>query len=311
MAKKLSVIIVNYNTRDLLRNCLISLARETEHLNCETIVVDNGSSDGSVELLKHEFPYIKTIFNEKNYGFAKANNIGIKSSEGEYILLLNSDTFLLNNCLNNTLKFAQNNSNVGVIGCKVLNSDFTLQYSCFYKPNFFTEFIFFSKTIIKDFEEPFTNYKLKKYWKHDSIKNVDCVSGCFFLVKRKVFEEVGLLDENFFMYYEDSEFCVRVKKNTTFQIKYFPMAEIIHLKGKSSDSPKLEILLHCFNGARYYLRKTYSKYHEQFFVFLCFFSWLIEILLLFVLSFDIKVRKKIFLIKLLIFNTYHYENSCC
>ena len=130
-----SIIIVSWNTKQLLEQCLYSIYKNSEGLSCQIIVVDNGSTDGSAEMVKDKFPQVNLIRNMENRGFAAANNQGIKISKGRYVLLLNSDTIILDNAITKTVKFADNHPNVAVVGCKVLNPDMTLQRTCFMFPS--------------------------------------------------------------------------------------------------------------------------------------------------------------------------------
>lgn len=294
--KELSIIIVNYNTRTLLRNCLHSVVKTTKGLEYEIIVVDNGSSDGSVEMLITEFPKIIRILNKENLGFARANNMGIKIASGKNILLLNSDTIVLNGSLSGVVRFIESKSDVGIVGCKVMNKDGSLQYSCYHNPGFLSELVFFTKSVVKNFWDPVTYYKYMGYWDHSSIRTVDCISGCFFLVKKQVFDQIGFLDENIFMYYEDTDFCARVKKNGSFKIMYYPLAGIIHLKGKSGFSDLPESVIKIFQAARYYFRKQHGERRETIFAAGCAACWIIEYLLFMPFSFLDKFRRKRLLI---------------
>lgn len=303
--KDLSVIIVNYNTRVLLKDCLKSIAENTRNVNYEVIVVDNASSDGSTAMVEKEFPWVRLVCNERNAGFSKANNQGIHIAHGENILLLNSDTLILGNCLFHALEFLRNTADAGVVGCKVLNHDKTLQLSCYHFPSLLTEWVFFTKGVIKNIWDPVTWYKYMRYWDHNKIRTVDCVSGCFFLVKRRVFDSIGLLDENSFMYYEDSEFCKRLRLQSDYKVYYYPYAEIIHLKGASSNytpnTPSNHASLqHSYKTARYYLNKCYGKRIEKTFALLCKAAWHIELFIFSALKFEKRFNKKTFMLRELI-----------
>jgi len=293
----LSVIIVNYNTKYHLENCLESVVKNADGLQYEVIVVDNASSDGSADMLKDKFTQIKLIQNTKNTGFAKANNQGIKIAKGRYVLLLNSDTIVIKGCFEKMVKFMDQNPKVGISGCKVLNNDLSLQLSVFHFPTMLTELLFFTKDIIKGFWDPIKHWKYMKYWGHNSIREVDCVAGAFLFIKSQVFERVGMLDENIFMYYEDAEFCSRTKKETNFKVYFYPNTEIIHLKGVSSAMNSHSTLKHCYRSARYYLNKCYGKTTERVFDFSCKTIWYIGIVSFFILRFNEKARKKYHMLK--------------
>lgn len=297
--KDLSIIIVSYNTKKILIDCLNSIIKNTKSLNYEIIVVDNASIDGTKEIIRNEFQNIKLIANNKNLGFAKATNQGIMAALGENILLLNSDTLILDNCLYRIFKFIKTDPNIGLLGCKVLNSDCSLQYSCFYKPNILTELILFTKGMVKNIWDPLTYWQYLRYWGHKEIKEVEVLSGCFLWLKVEVIDEVGLLDENMFMYYEDAEFCVRVKKKSNYKILYYPREKIVHLHGASSKHTeiKLETIKHCYKSAKYYLNKCYGATTELLFDRLCKAVWTVEIYTFSFLKFNKKFNKKINLLR--------------
>ncbi len=300
--KELSIIIVNFNTRILLRDCLLSIVENTQNVNYEVVVVDNASSDGSREMIENEFRWVRFLRNKKNVGFSKANNQGIQIALGENILLLNSDTLILGNCLFQVLSFMKSRADAGIVGCKVLNHDKTLQLSCYHFPNLLTEVVFFTKGVIKNIWDPVTWYKYMRYWDHKKIKEVDCVSGCFFLVKRSVFDTIGLLDENSFMYYEDSEFCKRLRTKTDYKIYYYPYAEIIHLQGASlkKTSTNYVSLQYSYKTAKYYLNKCYGKRIEKIFTVLCKSIWRMELFFFSALQFEKRFHKKALMLRELI-----------
>jgi GT2 family glycosyltransferase len=290
--KELSIIIVNYNTQDLLKNCLDSVIKNTVGVEYEIIVVDNGSSDGSVEMLKTAFPDVVVIPNKENLGFGRANNQGIKIAKGQNMLLLNSDTIILDDCIIKCLNFINDRNDAGIVGCKVLNSDRSIQYSCFHYPTMLSELIFITKNIIKDFWDPVMYYQYMKYWDHKTVKKVDCISGCFMMIKKEVFCRIGLLDESFFMYYEETEFCLRVKKFSDFKIYYLPESEIIHLSGKSSSGIGYNTLKYTYKSMISYLQKKYGVQAVRCFNFLCFNIWFLERIIFRCLSFIPDFEKK-------------------
>lgn len=296
---QLSIIIVNFNTKDILKNCLDSAMKNSEGVDYEVIVVDNASSDGSQDLVRKEFSRVKLICNRENLGFAKANNQGIKAAKGKYLLLLNSDTILLDKVLVKALSFIEDRKDAGIVGCKVLNPDRTLQFSCYHFPGFMMELLFFTKDIIKSGNNPFAYYRYMKYWDHGTIRKVDCLAGCFLLIKKEVFDEAGYLDEKFFMYHEDSEFCLRVKRRTKYKVYYYPEPEIIHFGGMSIDKDNFEVIKQSYNSARYYLRSRYNASVETYFNILCSLIWQLEIMLFSCLSFNKKFDKKLKLLKVL------------
>jgi hypothetical protein len=247
--------------------------------------------------LRSNFPEITIIANKTNVGFSKANNQGIKKAKGEFILLLNSDTLIESNCFIEIKQFCMKHVDVGVVGCKVLNADRTLQYTCFHQPNFISEIIFFTKNIIKNFWDPVTFYRQMKYWNHNDIASVDSVSGCFLWVRKEVFDNVGLLDEKFFMYYEDLEFCKRVRDRSNFLVIYYPNTYIIHLHGKSSSTIKPLIMKECYKSCLYYFSKTFSDKYSSMFDVTCRFVWKLEKNIFSFFCFLPAIKKKVALLK--------------
>jgi GT2 family glycosyltransferase len=240
LSVQLSIIIVNYNTRILLRACLCSVFRQATKTDFEVIVVDNASTDGSREMLEQEFPHVTKIYNEKNRGFAAANNQAIKQAKGEYILLLNSDTEVLDGAIQKTVAFMQQCPEASIVGCKLLNADRTLQPSCrsFPSPwNLFTE-SFFLFRVFKH-TQLFGQYYMS-HFDHDSIRQVEVVMGAFMLIRRNVFETIGLFDEDYFMYAEETDFCYRARK-AGYKTFFFPRVEIIHFGGGSTQDSQKQI----------------------------------------------------------------------
>jgi GT2 family glycosyltransferase len=251
-------------------------------------------------MLREKFPKVKIISNSENLGFAKANNQGIKAARGENILLLNSDTVVLDDCLLKTAEFVKSRPDAGIIGCKVLNKDRTLQYSCWHTPTVLTEALVFTKNVIKNFWDPLTHFKIMKYWDHASVKEVNCLSGCFFWVKKDCFERFGNLDEGFFMYYEDFEFCRRIKKSSDYKIYYYPEARIVHLGTMSADPENFSMIKNCYKSAGYYFNRCFGKNEELFFLFLCKSIWYFEMFVFALLRFDKRCNKKLGMLKSLL-----------
>jgi len=290
----LSIVIVNYKTKDLTSGCIDSVIRNTKGVSYEIILVDNASNDGSCEYLKSRYPGIRIIENSGNLGVVKANNQGIKASKGRYILMLNSDTIVLGDCMAKCLEFAKSRSDAGIIGCKVLDKDGALQYSCYHKPNLLTELVCFTKDILKPSWDPVNYFKYMLYWKHDSVREVECLSSCFFWIDRRIIKEAEYFDENIFMYYDDTEYCVRLRERTGYKVYYYPFAEIIHLKGSRSSDLRYDSMtpVNLFRSARYYFEKNYGVFYRDLFVKLCLFAWRAEKLALSPCRSNEKVGKK-------------------
>lgn len=223
----LSIIIISFNVSLLLKKCLKSIEQEvknTRKLKVEVFVVDNASTDESVQMVRKGFPWIKLIENEENFGFARAANQGIKKAEGKYILLLNPDTIVKTDALERMVSFADSHFQVGVVGGRFIDSDNKIQGSCYRLP-----------TLSRAFRQIFTgDEKISQKYTPEGNKpvEVEAVVGGVFLVPRKVFDEVGLMNERYFMYFEDLDFCRRAIA-AGFKVYYLPTAEFIHYHGAS------------------------------------------------------------------------------
>ncbi|MCK1619035.1 glycosyltransferase family 2 protein [Bradyrhizobium sp. 159] len=228
-----SVIIVNWNTCDLLRQCLQSIRKETHSSAYELIVVDNASADNSRAMVRAEFPEAILIENRENLGFAAANNQGIAVSKGRYVLLLNSDTIVLDRAIDKTITFADKHADTAVVGCRVLNPDLTLQPTCFMFPSILNWFLF-SSYLYRIFPRSrFFGREQMTWWQRDDAREVEVVTGCYMLVRKSAFDQVGGLDEQFFMYVEETDWCLRFR-NAGWKNRFTPDSEIIHFGGASA-----------------------------------------------------------------------------
>jgi len=228
-----SVIIVNWNTLDFTINCIKSIFQHTNGVDFEVIVIDNASNDNSAEIIQKTFPEVILIENKKNRGFAAANNQGIALAKGKYVLLLNSDTLILNNAITKIIAFADAHPKAGITGCRVLNPDRSLQPSCFMFPSILN-MLLSATYLYKLFpNNKFFGREKMSWWKRDDVREVDVVTGCFMLIRRDAIDQTGLMDEQFFMYGEETDLCYRLKQNG-WKILFTPEAEIIHHGGQSS-----------------------------------------------------------------------------
>ena len=271
----LTISIVSYDTEDLLKACLNSIYQNTEEINYEVIVVDNNSTDGSVDMIKEEFPQVKLIRNKENLGFAKANNQAIKKSKGRYILLLNSDTVVIPDAIRKMINFMDTHPEAGVVGCTKLNPDLSIQPSATVLPNIWIVlFRFFrlkqllpspeQRRFVGKFFGPILGKTMSSYlgWYSDNkikeARSVDFVTGACFLIRRETVGDVGLLDENFFMYLEDADWCLRIKWKG-WQIYTHPDARIIHYGGENLRSALGVFSLERCKSRYYYFEKHCGK----------------------------------------------------
>jgi GT2 family glycosyltransferase len=228
-----SVIIVSWNTRGLLEDCLRSVYEETRSIECEVIVVDNGSSDGSVEMVRRRFPQATLVANRINRGFAAANNQGMAAAVGRYFLLLNSDTKILDRAIEKTVAFADLHPDAAVTGCRVLNPDRSLQPTCFMFPSLLN-WLLLSSYLPRVFpRNRFFGREQMTWWQRNDAREVDVVTGCFMLVRRDAIAQVGTMDERFFMYAEETDWCYRMSR-AGWKRRFMPEAEIIHVGGASA-----------------------------------------------------------------------------
>ncbi len=263
----LSIIVLNWNTKKLLKNCLISVFKQTKNLNFEVIVVDNGSTDDSVKMIKKEFlrssvasgeggNQVVLIENKKNLGFAAGNNQGIKKANGEYLLLLNSDTKISNNAFKQLLDFARSKDKLAVVGPQLINPGGKIQRS---SAPFYTLPVVTLSLFCAD------------YWLRRAptkAKPVDWVEGSCFLISRAALDKIGLLDEKFFMYVEEMEFCYRAKK-AGFSVWFYPGAQVYHLvRGSSQPSfaeasegcSKQKAIWWIYEGLIYFYQKHFAPW---------------------------------------------------
>ncbi|OBQ19853.1 glycosyltransferase family 2 protein [Anabaena sp. AL93] len=224
----ISIILVNYNGADVLIDCLNSLEKFIPRDNCEIIVVDNNSQDNSVDILNDKFPNIKLIKLPKNVGFGAGNNAGAKVAKGEFIFLLNTDTIVESNILPHLIELMSENTDVGIIGPKLLFPDGSFQIS--FSPEISLKGEFAARKLHKNAEDKNNLHIIEKDFQ--DIKEVDIVVGAAFFIRADLFNLLGGFDEKFFMYFEESDLCQRVR-NEGYKILYTPHVSLIHIRGYS------------------------------------------------------------------------------
>lgn len=244
---------MNWNTCKELRLCLTSLAK-TDAISKEVIVVDNASSDDSVAMVRSEFPWVKCIAHSANSGFAKGCNLGIAESHGRFVLLLNPDCEVQPSAMESLVRFGDENVKAGIFGLKVLNSDGTIQHSCRHAPTF-GAVLFRNAVLNKLFpNNPYTREYLLTSWNHDSVIEIDWVSGAALVMRRELINDIGTLDERFYMYCEDMDLGYRAKQHG-WKVMYFPDTVVTHAKGRSSDKdPNRMIIEHHKSMYRYFMK---------------------------------------------------------
>jgi O-antigen biosynthesis protein len=255
----LSVVIVNYNVRHFLENSLGSIRRAMDGLEGEIFVVDNASDDGSVEMVKASFPDICLIRNEENVGFARANNQALARARGRFLLLINPDTVVQEDTFRVMMKFFEEHPDAGLAGCKILNPDGTIQLPC--RRSFPTPWVAFTKVFglagLFPRSHWFGRYNLT-YLSPDETYPVDAVSGSFMMLRREVYETIGGLDEGFFMYGEDLDWCYRVQQAGK-KVYYVHNTKIIHFKGESTRRSEIDELRIFYGAMQVFVEKHFGK----------------------------------------------------
>jgi GT2 family glycosyltransferase len=252
-----SVIIVNWNARDYLLQCLASLTPEVCRYPMEIIVVDNASSDGSPEAVEIQFPQVRLFRSGANLGFARANNLGVAQSRGRYLAFVNSDVKVLKDCITTLVDYCDQHPESGLVGPRVIGGDGRLQRSCRGFPTVWNMFCralaldaVFSRVRI------FSGYAMT-YWPQETLRCVDILTGCFWLVRREALEQVGLLDESFFMYGEDMDWCRRFW-DRGWKLVFVPAAEAIHYGGASSANAPVRFFIEKQRADLQYWKKHHS-----------------------------------------------------
>lgn len=264
---KLSIVIVNYNVKYFLEQCLLSIECSDIDFEIETIVVDNNSTDNSLEYLQVKFPQVKFIANKDNPGFAKANNQAIRIAAGEYVLILNPDTVLGENVLADVCRFMDEKSDAGAVGVKMINGNGVFLAES--KRGFPTPWASFCKIfgLAKLFpQSPFFSKYHLKYLDENEIHKVDVLAGAFMMVRREVFDKAGLFDEDFFMYGEDIDLSYRIIK-AGYNNYYLPI-RIIHYKGESTKKQDMKYIKVFYQAMYIFFKKHYPHYGKIYSFFI-------------------------------------------
>jgi GT2 family glycosyltransferase len=246
----LTIVIINWNTREYLLACLDSIEFATKGFTVETIVVDNGSQDGSQDIVKKNYPWVSLIENKKNFGFAKAANDALRQMKGRYALLLNPDTQVKEGAIASLISFMDQHPEAGIIGAHLLNADGSKQNSISNFPSLTTELL--NKSLLRWlFPKKFPG----KERDYPEPIEVDSVIGACMMVRRDVLNQVGLLDEDYFLFLEETDWCYRMKK-AGLKIYFIPQAEIYHFQGKSAETVKKRAKVEFYRSRYHFFRKN-------------------------------------------------------
>ena len=258
MQMVLSIIIVNWNTKNYLEQCLQSIFERTKGIEYEVFVVDNASTDGSAQMVKEKFTQVKLIENKENLGFAKANNQALSQSHSKYLLLLNNDTAILPNSIQKMINFMEQHPKAGMVGPKLLNADGSFQRSCWKKfPSLLSVFI--SRFYLYKFPKFFPFAKSVEISPEETSKpmKVAHLLGACILVREEAIRSVGYLDEQFYMYLEETDWAYRMNKKG-WDIFYLPSAEVIHYGQKSTKKNLLRMNKEGVKSYCKFFKKNYN-----------------------------------------------------
>lgn len=251
------VVIVSWNTRDILRGCLRSVFEQTQDVSLEVLVVDNNSHDGSAEMVRAEFPQVTLIANAQNRGFAAGCNQGVRAGSARYMLLLNPDTIVLDDAISRCVRYADLHPDVGVLGCQVLEAEDRISPTGFSFPS--PSNVFFA---LSGLSRMFPRSRLfgrpeLSWWDRNTESDVDVVTGMFMLVRREAIAEVGLMDEAYFVYSEEADWCFRFSKAGWRRV-FTPCARIMHLDGgaKSTSQASKKMFVQLQKSSMIYHRKN-------------------------------------------------------
>ena len=250
----LSIIIVNWNTKQLLLNCIASIYRTVNGSSFEIFVVDNGSTVGSVAAVSQTYPAVKVIANTANLGFAKANNVALGKISGRHAVLLNSDTILKESALEKMCDFMEHHPQAGMCGPQLLNEDGSKQNSVGDFPTLLTEFVS-KKLICILFPERYRQAFKSKNAEFNCPAEVDFIVGACMVVRKAAMDEIGMLDEDYFFLYEEVDWCFRMK-NAGWLIYHLPDAEIYHLGGQSMKEINLHARIESWRSRYLFFKKS-------------------------------------------------------
>lgn len=272
----LSVVIVSWNAKEFVNECLKSLIGQYSYGSVEVIVVDNASSDGTPELVREQFPEVKLLRNPQNLGFAKANNMGVSVSRGKYICLVNSDVTMRDGCLRKMFQYMEQNPSIGMLGPAMLGADGRVRRSCMRIPTLWNSLCYALglDLVLKGFQT-FSGFLMRDF-QHDEIRDVEVLNGWFWMVRRQALAEVGGLDERFFMYSEDIDWCKRFH-SAGWRVVFYPDAQAVHYGGASSASLPLHFHLELQHARLQYWEKHHGRTSRRLYVFILLLEQLVRL----------------------------------
>jgi len=262
-----SIVIVSFNTKDVTRQCLEHVQRHAAGMRHEVFVVDNASTDGSADMVQTKFPWVQLIRLDKNRGFAGGNNPAMEKARGRYVLLLNSDAFLAETVLEKTIQYMDDHPAIGVLGCKLTDPDGTMQPSARMLPGPINKVLHITGLAARFSQSKFFGRVDYTWWDHSQPKPVGWVVGAFFLIRRETMEAIGVLDERYFLYFEEIDYCLSARR-AGWEVVFYPHASVIHLGGQSSvktgervsTKGRQMIAIRITSEYRFY-RKLYGRLH--------------------------------------------------
>jgi GT2 family glycosyltransferase len=256
MNPEISVVIVTWNCERFIAGCLASIVGELPE-NSEVIVVDNASTDGTLDLVRRFFPSVNLVESQKNLGFAGGNNLGLRAANGQYVCLINPDVVIREGCIHRMIQYMDQTTDVGLLGPKIVGSDGAVQRSCMRAPTFWNQLCraLALDTLTKQ-SGLFGGYLMNDF-PHQEVRDVDVVNGCFWMVRRAALKEVGLLDSRFWMYGEDLDWCRRYNE-AGWRVVFFPASEALHFGGGSSAQAPLSCCIEMMRADLQYWRKYHN-----------------------------------------------------
>jgi GT2 family glycosyltransferase len=254
---ELSILIVNFNAEKLILRCLQAVYETIGSVDCEVIVVDNASTDHSADAVQNAYPQVRLLRNPENVGFARANNQAFRVARGRYFLLLNSDAFVHDGAIATLINFMESHLDTGAAGCRLVYEDGSLQRSCYSFPTPITELC---QTLWLDRlfpRSPFFGKFKMTYWDFDSNRDVDWVMGAVMILRKEAVDQVGFLDEEYFMYSEEMDLCYRFKQ-AGWKISFVSEATAMHVWGGSSRQNKELAFIRLYKSRVLFFRKHYG-----------------------------------------------------